>query len=315
MTGSWIGEAAGADGGGLLGRGQGAHLRSQWSREGTGGQLGRGVPRSTRSYVDGREREAAAQRELRAAFSRQIDNGHRPDRRQDPSGRITLTTPLTGPPPIASPSHPNPPSHTPAMRPALRLLAAVKPVGRVLEPGAPTGLCGLLTHPAPRSTLVYLYSKTLDKLKQFPESSVYRQSTEALTRHRLNIIERIEPAGLKEWEERVQKQVEANPDAFEKHGVAVRRTADGRAFVVVRQKGEVDEREEEWDGEITSDPEPEGVRSSAERLGQKEAFGHGRPDNLEKAQDFDIEKEPSLTFEQYVLALKKHSGHTEADMD
>ncbi|KAB2580248.1 putative nadh-ubiquinone oxidoreductase 299 kda protein [Lasiodiplodia theobromae] len=191
------------------------------------------------------------------------------------------------------------------MRPALRLLAAVKPVGRVLEPGAPTGLCGLLTHPAPRSTLVYLYSRTLDKLKQFPESSVYRQSTEALTRHRLSIIERIEPAGLKEWEERVQKQVEANPDAFEKHGVAVRRTADGRAFIVVRQKGEVDEREEEWDGEITSDPEPEGVRSSAERLGQKEAFGHGRPDNLEKAQDFEIEKEPSLTFEQISTAEKE----------
>ncbi|KAL1635958.1 hypothetical protein SLS58_010009 [Diplodia intermedia] len=191
------------------------------------------------------------------------------------------------------------------MRPALRLLAAVKPVGRVLEPGAPTGLCGLYTHPAPRSTLVYLYSKTLDRLKQFPESSVYRQSTEALTRRRLNIIERIEPAGLKEWEERVQKQINANPDAFEKHGVAVRQTADGRSFVTIRGKPEVDEREEEWDGELDTEPALEGVRTPAEKKGQKHAFGYGRPENLEKAQALRVEKEPSLTAEQISVAEKE----------
>ncbi|KAL1632942.1 hypothetical protein SLS56_003227 [Neofusicoccum ribis] len=194
------------------------------------------------------------------------------------------------------------------MRPALRLLAAVKPVGRVLEPGAPTGLCGLLTHPAPRSTLVYLYSKTLDRLKEFPESSVYRQSTEALTRQRLSIIERIEPAGLKEWEERVQNQIAVNPEAFEKHGVAVRHTADGKSFVTVRETREVDDREEEWDSEPVGEPELEGVRTSAERAGQKQALGYGRPETLEKAQAFRIEKEPSLTAEQISSAENEIGG-------
>ncbi|OJD28883.1 nadh-ubiquinone oxidoreductase kda subunit [Diplodia corticola] len=191
------------------------------------------------------------------------------------------------------------------MRPALRLLAAVKPVGRVLEPGAPTGLTGLSTHAAPRSTLVYLYSKTLDRLKQFPESSVYRQSTEALTRHRLNIIERIEPAGLKEWEERVQKQVDANPDAFEKHGVAIRHTADGRSFVTIRAAPEVDEREEEWNGELVAEPSLEGIRTPAERKDQKEALGYGRPANLDKAQALHVEAEPSLTADQISTAEKE----------
>ena len=187
------------------------------------------------------------------------------------------------------------------MRPALRLLAAVKPVGRVLEPGAPTGLTGLLTHPAPRSTLIYLYSKTLDRLKQFPESSVYRQSTEALTRHRLNIVERIEPAGLKEWAERAQKQIAANPSAFAKHGVAVRQDAAGNSFVIVRNLPEVDEREEEWDGELDTEPELEGVRTSEERKGQAQALGYGRPRDLDQAQTFQIEPEPSLTADQYVV--------------
>ncbi|KAG9622147.1 hypothetical protein KCU64_g20939, partial [Aureobasidium melanogenum] len=66
------------------------------------------------------------------------------------------------------------------MRASSRLLAQAS---RFLTPGAPTGLTGVLTHAAPRSTLLYLYNSTLDKLKQFPEHSVYRQSTEALTKH------------------------------------------------------------------------------------------------------------------------------------
>ena len=100
------------------------------------------------------------------------------------------------------------------MRSTFRRLATVKP-SRYLEAGNPTGLTGLLNHPAPRSTLLYLYGSTLDKLKAFPEHSIYRQSTEALTRHRMKIIESIKPEGYEEWQKRAKELVEKNPDAFQ----------------------------------------------------------------------------------------------------
>lgn len=89
------------------------------------------------------------------------------------------------------------------MRAISRLLADVKPT-RFLEPNAPTGLCGLRTHPSPRSTLLYLYHSTLEKLEKLPKSSVYRQSTEALTRHRLEIIKGTKPNGWTAWQDKIQ---------------------------------------------------------------------------------------------------------------
>ena len=136
------------------------------------------------------------------------------------------------------------------MRTASRLLANVKPA-RFLEAGNPTGLTGLYTHPAPRSTLLYLYNFTLDKLKAIPEHSIYRQSAERIIQHRMNIVESIKPQGYDEWAERAKKMVEEYPHLFDsttpgphsltKHG--------GSTFVVTQQKGEVDERLLEWDGE------------------------------------------------------------------
>jgi NADH dehydrogenase (ubiquinone) 1 alpha subcomplex subunit 5 len=99
------------------------------------------------------------------------------------------------------------------MRSTFRLLASVKP-GRFLESGSPTGLTGLFNHPAPRSTLIYLYSSTLDKLKALPESSVYCQSTESLTRHRLKIVEAVKPEGYDAWAERAKKQIAEHPEVF-----------------------------------------------------------------------------------------------------
>lgn len=92
------------------------------------------------------------------------------------------------------------------MRSSLRLLAVAKP-SRFLEPSAPTGLAGLLTHPAPRTTLIHLYNTTLSKLSALPETSLYRQSTEALTKHRLAIIEATKPDGYAEWKQRAEKQI------------------------------------------------------------------------------------------------------------
>jgi len=103
------------------------------------------------------------------------------------------------------------------MRVTLQLLASVQRGGaQYLEAGAPTGITGLLTHASPRTTLLYTYSSTLEKLKKLPESSVYRQSTEALTKHRMDIIASVKPAGLQEWQQRIQPIVDANPGAFRK---------------------------------------------------------------------------------------------------
>ncbi|CAO2652960.1 Nn.00g023710.m01.CDS01 [Neocucurbitaria sp. VM-36] len=145
------------------------------------------------------------------------------------------------------------------MRAAARLLASVKP-GQFLEAGAPTGLTGLLTHPSPRSTLLYHYSSTLDKLKQIPESSVYRQSVEALTKHRLQIVEQSKPRGWDEWQEKIMLQVGEDAGAYK-----IIETSTGTT-VVLPQQQEVDLRskEAEWDGEAPQSF-PEGIRSSKER--------------------------------------------------
>ncbi|KAJ5232917.1 hypothetical protein N7468_005873 [Penicillium chermesinum] len=130
------------------------------------------------------------------------------------------------------------------MRSTLRLLANVKP--RYLEPFAPTGLTGLHTHPSPRPTLIYLYTSTLEKLKAFPESSAYRQSVEALSRHRLQIVEAQKPPGFEAWLERVRKTVAEEPERFAK----LKRSDGSFAFVGMEQRDGSDiTRGEEWDGE------------------------------------------------------------------
>jgi NADH dehydrogenase (ubiquinone) 1 alpha subcomplex subunit 5 len=186
------------------------------------------------------------------------------------------------------------------MRPALRLLANVKQA-RYLEPLAPTGLTGLVTHPSPRSTLIYLYSRTLEKLKEFPESSVYRQSTEALTRHRLQIIESATPPGYEAWLERVKKVVAESPEQFEKA-----RLADGTFAGIQQDDTYGGPRAQEWDGQVG--PITEGPIRTPEEIAQWEAIieDAAKP---EKPSDFysetiNWESEPSLEAEQYVVTTK-----------
>ena len=95
------------------------------------------------------------------------------------------------------------------MKAGFRLLAAVKPA-RYLEAGNPTGLTGLRTHPSLRPYLIYLYGSILNRLINLPESSVYKQSTEALTKHRLQIVEGTKPAGYDEWKEKASKIIDEN---------------------------------------------------------------------------------------------------------
>jgi NADH dehydrogenase (ubiquinone) 1 alpha subcomplex subunit 5 len=188
------------------------------------------------------------------------------------------------------------------MRGTSRLLASLKSA-RYLEPGTPTGLTGLFTHSAPRSTLIYLYSSTLDKLKQFPESSVYRQSTEALTKHRLNIVNSVVPEGYEEWSAKAKKIVAEHPEVFNTPegevdfdgGRHLKEVKGGKVFVTSRMDKELDDYNDEWDGEIDHGPELEGTRSAAERKGQK-ILGLKRPGEDEKQIQWD--PEPPLTADQ-----------------
>jgi NADH dehydrogenase (ubiquinone) 1 alpha subcomplex subunit 5 len=189
------------------------------------------------------------------------------------------------------------------MRRTLRLLANVKPA-RYLEAGVPTGLTGLPTHASPRSTLLYLYNSTLEKLQAVPEHSLYRQSVEALTKHRLGLVSAAEPAGYKEWEAKALKLVEENPAAFNSvssaqvdGGKAFITRKNGQTFLVRHPPPEVDIRDQEWDGEIDEGPELEGHRTAAERADQ--ALMAQRTDlKLSQLQQIKWDAEPQLTADQ-----------------
>ncbi|KAK7743105.1 hypothetical protein SLS53_004190 [Cytospora paraplurivora] len=185
------------------------------------------------------------------------------------------------------------------MRRTFRLLASVKPA-RYLEAGAPTGLTGLYANATPRATLLYLYSSTLDKLKAVPESSVYRQSVEALTNHRRSIVEQVKPAGYDEWLAKARAVLEEHPDYFKElsqktrdgsHAAGVER--DGKFFVVRKAKPARDVREEEWDGEPDAGTEPGGPRTVEEKKYQESVF-----DDPFEGFSVEWEDEPKLTAEQ-----------------
>ncbi|KAL1879421.1 hypothetical protein VTK73DRAFT_6953 [Phialemonium thermophilum] len=191
------------------------------------------------------------------------------------------------------------------MRRTLRLFASVKPsAARYLETGTPTGLTGLRTHGSPRSTLLYLYATTLERLRgSIPEHSLYRQSVEALTRHRLALVQSVEPAGYAAWAERAAKLVEAHPEQF---NVALEGRVDGIRALRLERNGDVfllrqlplretDDRVQEWDGELDEGPEPEGSRSLEEKANQKLI---AERQELGQSQQVQLEPEPQLTAEQ-----------------
>ncbi len=182
------------------------------------------------------------------------------------------------------------------MRPTPRLYATVKSATRYLEPGTPTGLTGLPTHPSPRAALLYAYNRTLSKLRQLPSNSVYRQSTEALTKHRLSIIEAVKPPGHEEWLQRVRKVVESNPGAYKRY-----QKDDG---TVAHQELE-ESTLETWDGKVEKkDARTEGsnTQTEAEAKGvyvQRDVETVDREAAEGVLETFrDLEVEPSLTADQ-----------------
>lgn len=188
------------------------------------------------------------------------------------------------------------------MRATLRLLASVKPA-KYLEPGAPTGLTGVFTHPAPRSALIYLYSSTLEKLKKLPQESVYRTATEALTKQRLQIVESVVPEGFAEWQAKVKKVVDENPDVFTTPaggvgymgGMHVREALGGNVFVTSTPAKVHDELTDEWDGEKVTNGELEGTRTEKERASQAD-LAEDRP--MEETKKVELDEEPRLTADQ-----------------
>lgn len=182
------------------------------------------------------------------------------------------------------------------MRGTARLFAGVRSAAKYLEPNVPTGLTGLPTHPAPRPALIYTYKQILSKLEQIPHSSVYRQSTEALTKHRLNIVEATKPEGYERWLERVKQQIEKSPEAYSKY-----KNEDGS----IRHEELWEDKSPVWDGAVSrSDARGEGsntmreadqkaqiVKEEVER--EDEAALKGSAPSLD-----DLEAEPPLTSEQ-----------------
>lgn len=173
---------------------------------------------------------------------------------------------------------------------------------RFLEPGAPTGLTGLFANPSPRSTLLYLYSSTLDRLRAVPETSLYRQSVEAVTKHRMSLVESVKPAGYDEWLAKARQILEKHPEHFKE---TAHKTADGslaaglerngKFFVLRQTQSDVDSRYKEWDGEEDEGPEKEGSRTVEER--QDQALLSRNPFEGDGIEWTD---EPKLTIDQYV---------------
>lgn len=184
------------------------------------------------------------------------------------------------------------------MRPTSRALT------RYLEPGTPTGLTGLWTHSTPRSTLLYLYGSILDKIQSFPETSLYRQSIEAVTKHRMGIVEQTIPPGYEQWAVKAKNLLSKNPDQFRVScgsvdGSEARTVKLGsRMFVVGSKHAPGDIRIEEWDGEKDEGGDLEGIRTPEEREDQA-LWADRKP--LGDHERVEWEDEPQLTAEQYVL--------------
>lgn len=178
------------------------------------------------------------------------------------------------------------------MRATLRLLAKVQPA-KFLEVDAPTGLAGITTHPSPRPALIYMYGQTLKKLQAIPESSVYRQSTEAITRARLKVVQDTKPAGYEEWRARIKAEVEKNPAAY------AHVTQEDGSIAFLPQPKNISEV---WDGE-TREAFTEGPQSEAAAKSRNEAIiADDKRQEVEAIPKLsELEPEPPLDADQYVM--------------
>ena len=182
------------------------------------------------------------------------------------------------------------------MRSTVRLYATiVRGQASHIEANIPTGLTGLRAHPSPRPHLIYLYNATLSRLSHLPEDSVYRKSTEALTKHRLTIIESAVPAGLSEWQQRISAIADQS-DATPERSLA-RLMMRGKGYLPQGQDRR-DPRYIEWDDD-EGEERAEGVREGDDLLSnQAEEFGAGKEAHEIEPRHVHLEDEPGLSADQ-----------------
>lgn len=166
---------------------------------------------------------------------------------------------------------------------------------------------------------MYLYSSTLEKLKDVPETSLYRQSTEALTKHRMDIVSAVVPEGYEAWAAKASKVIKEHPEVFNtpEGGVdhastegpgsekMVRSVVNGKVFITSKQEQVADEINDEWDGERDTGPELEGTRTQEERKSQV-LLTRERPGSDKKTVTLD--PEPALTAQQIEEIENKIGG-------
>lgn len=68
------------------------------------------------------------------------------------------------------------------------MLRLTRPLYQALK--QTTGITGLAVHPNPLPELTKTYQGTLSVLESIPPTSLYRQGVEALTRHKLNVVQK-----------------------------------------------------------------------------------------------------------------------------
>lgn len=132
-----------------------------------------------------------------------------------------------------------------------------------------------------------------------PEHSVYKKSTEALTRHRMRIVEGIKPAGLQEWQQRVASLVDAHPDAF-KRVKTMEGKSDSEFNIVYREPPPQDAFGEDLDARVNAEFKKPGIAAGAEFQEEVQTRGKElqRDYVAEEASRIHIEAEPSLSMEQ-----------------
>jgi len=134
---------------------------------------------------------------------------------------------------------------------------------------------------------------------------VYRQSAEALTKHRLEIIESTKPEGYEQWLERVRKQIEASPKAYSQFLNPDGSLASEKPYF---------EQIDNWDGQISkADAHYEGTNDLARADHKTKAVEKEiQAKNVEAKEGQlptveDLEVEPPLNREQ-IDAIEKSIG-------
>ncbi len=96
-----------------------------------------------------------------------------------------------------------------------------------------TGITGLAVHPNPLPELAKTYESTLSVLSTIPQTSVYRQGTEALTRQKLNIVQTangdVATAEKKLNEGQIEESLDIASDELE----LARKMVEWKAYVMI----------------------------------------------------------------------------------